>query len=63
MLSQLFKTEESKKHESEDLIAYGMMIVVTTFLQKQDMDLVVRAHQVVEDGYERFLLIIECKTI
>merc|ERR1712203_128100 len=28
--------------------------VVTSFLQKQDMDLVVRAHQVVEDGYEFF---------
>merc|ERR1712187_621679 len=28
--------------------------VVTSFLQKEDMDLVVRAHQVVEDGYEFF---------
>mmetsp|Transcript_36491 Transcript_36491/g.54581 ORF Transcript_36491/g.54581 Transcript_36491/m.54581 type:complete len:304 (-) Transcript_36491:107-1018(-) len=28
--------------------------VVTGFLQKQDMDLVCRAHQVVEDGYEFF---------
>merc|ERR550514_2248580 len=28
--------------------------VVSSFLQKQDMDLVVRAHQVVEDGYEFF---------
>jgi len=28
--------------------------VVSTFLQKQDMDLVCRAHQVVEDGYEFF---------
>jgi serine/threonine-protein phosphatase PP1 catalytic subunit len=28
--------------------------VVTSFLQKQDMDLVCRAHQVVEDGYEFF---------
>jgi len=28
--------------------------VVTSFLQKHDMDLVVRAHQVVEDGYEFF---------
>ena len=35
------------------------LIVVTCFLQKQDMDLVVRAHQVVEDGYERLSLIIE----
>lgn len=28
--------------------------IVTSFLQKQDMDLIVRAHQVVEDGYEFF---------
>jgi len=28
--------------------------VVTSFLQRHDMDLVVRAHQVVEDGYEFF---------
>ncbi|CAE8632204.1 unnamed protein product [Polarella glacialis] len=28
--------------------------VVTSFLQKHDMDLVCRAHQVVEDGYEFF---------
>jgi len=28
--------------------------IVTNFLQRQDMDLVVRAHQVVEDGYEFF---------
>jgi len=28
--------------------------VVTSFLQKQDMDLICRAHQVVEDGYEFF---------
>jgi len=28
--------------------------VVTSFLQKQDLDLVCRAHQVVEDGYEFF---------
>jgi serine/threonine-protein phosphatase PP1 catalytic subunit len=28
--------------------------VVTNFLQKQDLDLIVRAHQVVEDGYEFF---------
>ena len=28
--------------------------VVSTFLQKHDMDLVCRAHQVVEDGYEFF---------
>jgi len=28
--------------------------VVASFLQRQDMDLVVRAHQVVEDGYEFF---------
>merc|ERR1719276_284081 len=28
--------------------------VVTNFLQKQDMDLICRAHQVVEDGYEFF---------
>jgi serine/threonine-protein phosphatase PP1 catalytic subunit len=28
--------------------------VVTSFLQKHDLDLVVRAHQVVEDGYEFF---------
>jgi serine/threonine-protein phosphatase PP1 catalytic subunit len=28
--------------------------VVTSFLQKMDMDLVCRAHQVVEDGYEFF---------
>jgi serine/threonine-protein phosphatase PP1 catalytic subunit len=28
--------------------------VVSTFLRKQDLDLVVRAHQVVEDGYEFF---------
>jgi serine/threonine-protein phosphatase PP1 catalytic subunit len=28
--------------------------VVSAFLQKQDMDLVVRSHQVVEDGYEFF---------
>lgn len=28
--------------------------VVTTFLHKHDMDLVCRAHQVVEDGYEFF---------
>ena len=28
--------------------------VVSSFLQKHDMDLVVRSHQVVEDGYEFF---------
>jgi len=28
--------------------------IVTRFLQKEDLDLVVRAHQVVEDGYEFF---------
>ena len=28
--------------------------VVTRFLQKHDMDLIARAHQVVEDGYEFF---------
>jgi len=28
--------------------------VVTKFLQKHDMDLICRAHQVVEDGYEFF---------
>jgi serine/threonine-protein phosphatase PP1 catalytic subunit len=28
--------------------------VVTKFLQKHDYDLVVRAHQVVEDGFEFF---------
>eukprot|EP00931_Biecheleriopsis_adriatica_P009424 TRINITY_DN1104_c0_g3_i1.p1 TRINITY_DN1104_c0_g3~~TRINITY_DN1104_c0_g3_i1.p1 ORF type:complete len:303 (-),score=77.43 TRINITY_DN1104_c0_g3_i1:96-1004(-) len=28
--------------------------VVSSFLQKQDMDLICRAHQVVEDGYEFF---------
>jgi len=28
--------------------------IVTSFLQNQDMDLVARAHQVVEDGYEFF---------
>jgi serine/threonine-protein phosphatase PP1 catalytic subunit len=28
--------------------------VVTNFLQKHDLDLIVRAHQVVEDGYEFF---------
>jgi len=28
--------------------------IVTNFLQRHDMDLVVRAHQVVEDGYEFF---------
>jgi len=28
--------------------------VVTSFLQKMDMDLICRAHQVVEDGYEFF---------
>jgi len=28
--------------------------VVTSFLQRHDMDLIVRAHQVVEDGYEFF---------
>ena len=28
--------------------------VVATFLKKHDMDLIVRAHQVVEDGYEFF---------
>jgi len=28
--------------------------VVTGFLEKHDMDLIVRAHQVVEDGYEFF---------
>merc|ERR1712151_1194483 len=28
--------------------------VVTSFLQRQDMDLICRAHQVVEDGYEFF---------
>ncbi|KAG5224086.1 serine/threonine-protein phosphatase PP1 isozyme [Salix suchowensis] len=27
---------------------------VTEFLQKQDLDLICRAHQVVEDGYEFF---------
>mmetsp|Transcript_63885 Transcript_63885/g.152360 ORF Transcript_63885/g.152360 Transcript_63885/m.152360 type:complete len:325 (+) Transcript_63885:79-1053(+) len=34
-------------------VAFGAD-VVTQFLQKSDMDLVVRAHQVVEDGYEFF---------
>jgi serine/threonine-protein phosphatase PP1 catalytic subunit len=28
--------------------------VVTDFLEKQDLDLIVRAHQVVEDGYQFF---------
>jgi serine/threonine-protein phosphatase PP1 catalytic subunit len=28
--------------------------VVTTFLKRQDLDLICRAHQVVEDGYEFF---------
>merc|ERR1719217_908345 len=28
--------------------------VVSTFLRKQDLDLICRAHQVVEDGYEFF---------
>lgn len=28
--------------------------VVTTFLERHDLDLIVRAHQVVEDGYEFF---------
>jgi serine/threonine-protein phosphatase PP1 catalytic subunit len=28
--------------------------IVTNFLQRQDLDLIVRAHQVVEDGYEFF---------
>ncbi|MCQ5017959.1 hypothetical protein NE474_17030, partial [Anaerostipes hadrus] len=28
--------------------------VVNRFLQKQDMELICRAHQVVEDGYEFF---------
>jgi len=28
--------------------------IVSSFLQKHDLDLVVRAHQVVEDGYEFF---------
>lgn len=28
--------------------------VVSRFLQKHDMDLICRAHQVVEDGYEFF---------
>lgn len=28
--------------------------VVTNFLQKHDLDLICRAHQVVEDGYEFF---------
>lgn len=28
--------------------------IVTAFLQREDMDLIVRAHQVVEDGYEFF---------
>merc|ERR1711966_432213 len=28
--------------------------IVTQFLRKHDLDLVVRAHQVVEDGYEFF---------
>ena len=28
--------------------------VVTAFLKKNDLDLVCRAHQVVEDGYEFF---------
>ncbi len=28
--------------------------VVSRFLEKMDMDLIVRAHQVVEDGYEFF---------
>lgn len=34
-------------------VAFGTD-VVKAFLQKEDMDLVVRAHQVVEDGYEFF---------
>jgi serine/threonine-protein phosphatase PP1 catalytic subunit len=28
--------------------------VVANFLRKNDLDLIVRAHQVVEDGYEFF---------
>jgi serine/threonine-protein phosphatase PP1 catalytic subunit len=28
--------------------------VVSSFLRKQDLDLICRAHQVVEDGYEFF---------
>jgi len=28
--------------------------VVTNFLKKNDLDLICRAHQVVEDGYEFF---------
>lgn len=28
--------------------------VVTAFLERQDLDLIVRAHQVVEDGYQFF---------
>jgi serine/threonine-protein phosphatase PP1 catalytic subunit len=28
--------------------------VVSRFLQKHDMDLIVRSHQVIEDGYEFF---------
>ena len=28
--------------------------IVTNFLEEQDLDLIVRAHQVVEDGYEFF---------
>jgi serine/threonine-protein phosphatase PP1 catalytic subunit len=28
--------------------------VVTDFLERQDLDLIVRAHQVVEDGYQFF---------
>jgi serine/threonine-protein phosphatase PP1 catalytic subunit len=28
--------------------------VVNNFLEQQDLDLIVRAHQVVEDGYEFF---------
>ena len=36
-----------------DRLAFGAD-VVGKFLQKHDFDLVVRAHQVVEDGYEFF---------
>ena len=31
-----------------------VLILVTSFLKRQDLDLICRAHQVVEDGYEFF---------